>query len=318
MSLTALAHTFHTTAHPSANNIEGWLNELYDTLNGNMTGWDVGREQPGGTTEAVYFTPKAGTQAESDGLRVILAGADSGSPTPPLGLNESAWTTGRLYIGLAYNGGAFNSAGNGWHDSAPFTSGQFSGYFAVADDAQNSVSTFELAESAESIHLQVTDGSAVEGGGIAGALIDAESTAASNSINADGRVFAVMTTYYTQPPDYHEFGVSVSAWTHGSGSASKAVFLETDGVTWDSLFVGPRISSSNIPDPRQISSRPWMLPIYVWEQDSPYHILGRLREIYLGPRAINRDQLYDDAGNAIARLWANSFADASHSIAIKF
>lgn len=318
MSLTALQHAFHTTAKPSANTIEGWLNELYDTLSGNMTYWDVGRDQPGGTTEAVYFTPKAGTQAESDGLRVLLAGADSGAPTPTMGHSEPSYSNDRLYIGLVYNGGSFNSGGDGWFDSAPFTSGQFSGYFEVGDTTSNNPPNFELAESAESIVFQMTDNEEVQCGGLAGALIDAESTDASNSINSDGRIFTVLTNKPDGTPNYSDLGSAATAWTHGGTNNSKAVFLETDGVTWDTMFCGPHLSASNTPDLRLKDGTPWLLPIYFWEQDNPYHIIGRLREILLGPKAVNRDQLYDDAGNAVARLWTNNFDDATHSVAIKY
>lgn len=302
MSLTALEHSFIITDRPVDNTIEEWLNNIYDACNGNMTHWTCSRYQNGGTTEAVYFEPVGG-QAATDGLRVIFAGVDSGSPTPPMGLNVS-FDVDRLFVGLAYDGGAFNA----WDNAAPFTSGEFSGYLPCGDTGSQTVTSMRIGETAETIvYLQIDGGYYAEGGNVvAGAIIDAESTDSTNSINDDGRVFGVITSGYQNTGDFYDLGVDTNAWTHGNGTTdSKAVYLQPNGTTWEGLIAGPSLQYSGN-TLKQRDGSPWIAPIFFCQSGTPYRMVGRLREIGLGPISLTGNQLYGAGDTAVALLWSYS------------
>jgi hypothetical protein len=98
----------------------------YDDASGRTPGagsaWTVSRFQDTGTTEAVYATPPV------DGLnvRAIIAGFN-GAKTPTMRAPDS-WLSDCLLVSLNKNSGAFNA----WDDAAPFTTGEFFGYWKTS------------------------------------------------------------------------------------------------------------------------------------------------------------------------------------------
>lgn len=297
MPLTPLTHEDYITANPAANTIEEWLNELYDTVNGNMTNWTVDRYQNVGVTEAVYFTPKATTEADDADLRIIFAGVDSGSPTPTMGANSS-FSTGNLMVGMVVDGDVFNA----WDDPDPFTSGSFSGYH-VCGETFWTLDHFLIAESAGTILLCPQNNSGQSRGGAwVGAAFDAESTHPANSYDEDGRIYAVMTGGYDNTWSMYDIGYDTTPFTHStSAQEPKATYLETDG-TWDTMGLVGAIPNSNNSDMRQIDDSPWLLPIFAMDRTNPYHLLGRAREVYIGPKALTEDEVFDSDATAVARL----------------
>lgn len=142
MSLPLSDLTFYRMADqsPAAATIAGLLNAIYAALTSTTDYrgtslasthlWTVGREQPAGTTEAVYATAPSGTgMGKSPGL--IWAG-DSGASTPTM-LTPDSFAASNLLIGIAHTIGAWNA----WDNAAPFTSGTFSGYWRAAGTTWN-------------------------------------------------------------------------------------------------------------------------------------------------------------------------------------
>jgi len=313
MALAALAHEDYITGVPSANTIEEFLNELYSTLNGSMTHWDVARYQNVGVTEAVYFTPKAGTEADNADLRIIIAGVDSGAPTPTMG-PHSSFSTGKLLFGLVVDGGVFNA----WDDPDPFTSGNFSGYL-VGGETAVSIDHFLVAESAGTILVCPQDtGGRSRGGGWLGAAFDAESTHAANSFDGDGRIYAAMTGGYDNYWSMYDLGSDLVPFTHNTSTQEpKAVFLDTGG-TWSSLCLIGEMPNGNDTDMRQIDDSPWLIPIYAAQDYGVLHLLGRAREVYVGPKALTEDEVFDSGATAVARLLSYESGGSRVSLALKY
>jgi len=299
MSLTALAHVMHRTAAPAANTVEGWLNAIFAALDGGMTYWDVERYQLSTVTQALYFTPKAGGAAAAKNVRIMLAGADSGSLTPTMGLN-STFDNAKLYMSLTIGGGAFNA----WDDSDPFTShNHHSGLLPVGATASLTIDFFDFYESAETIQFVPvgTDGAA-KGGGQAGALIDPESDVAGNgSPTADSRVYAIWTAGDAQPySGIYQFGQSTGQpGTHSTPAGfAKAVFLANSG-TWTAMVGQPPVPTSNS-TLVQADGSPWLVPLYWYHAATPYRVLGRWREVMGGPKITHNTDIDNAQGARVA------------------
>lgn len=285
MTLTALTHVKHTTGAPAANTIHGWLEAIYATLNGAMTHWTVARYQNGGATECLYFTPKAG-QALTKNVRIMIAGADSGSLTPTMGTN-STFTNAALFMSMVIGAGAFNA----WDNANPFTSHDYNTGFCHAGLLSSiAAEKFEIYETAETLWvIPVITGSTVayKGGGCAGAMIDPESSVTTNvSATDDSRLWAISTFGSADFAQAWWMGAS-SAYIHYHSSTSngpKCMFLHPDG-TWDTLRFLTTYNSGNDLRLTQADGSPWLLPCFAVEMTGGYKILGRVRELYLGPYA---------------------------------
>lgn len=313
MPLTALQHVAHTSSVPASNTVEEWLNEMYDTLNGNMTYWDVGRYQNGGTTEAVYFTPKAATEADDADLRIIFAGVDSGAPTPPMGDSCSLYT-GYLYVGLCVDGGAFNA----WDDPDPFTSGDFSGYLYCYYDSLT-LNDMIILESAGTIIAHFSDGTYGKGGAWAGACFDAESTHPANSYDEDGRVYACLTGGRDVGWFMYTLGTNSAPFHHDTGiDEPKAVSIIPGSGGWETIECVGAASYSNFQYETFGDQSPWMVPIYAFAQTTPYNLLGRAREVFIGPGALSRDEIFDSGASPVARLLGYSESTPYTCLAVKY
>ncbi|MCG3184681.1 MAG: hypothetical protein ICCCNLDF_02809 [Planctomycetes bacterium] len=301
MTLTALTHVKHTTGAPAANTVHGWLEAVYDTLNGAMTHWTVTRYQNGGATECLYFTPKAG-QALTKNVRIMIAGADSGTLTPTMGTNSS-FANSTLFMAMVIGAGAFDA----WDAASPFTSHDYyTGFCHAGLLSSIAAEKFEIFETAETLWvIPVVTGAGVSyrGGGCAGALIDPESSVSTNvSATADSRVWAISTFGSTTFEQGWWIGAtSAYLFYHSSTSnAPKCLFLHPDG-TWDTLrCVGPYMESGGSPRWTQADGSPWLLPCYGAEQAGGSKVLGRLREVYMGPYMLYGVDIYNSADERTA------------------
>lgn len=139
------------------------------------------RFQASGTTEAVYATP-----ATSTALAVKWIFAGSSSAKSPTMASPDTWATNHLLVSINKNSGAFNA----WDAAAPFTSGQFFGYWRSWDTAANSgsVHMFECEEAVMLFFVRSSDGTVRAC--CAGAFIDPHSTDSADA-ESDERVYGV-------------------------------------------------------------------------------------------------------------------------------
>lgn len=171
--------------------------------------WTFSRYQNAGTTEAVYGTPPTDAIAH----RAIFAGVNAART--PLMASPDTWLANCLMVSVAKNAGAFAS----WdHASAPFTSGQFFGYWRVY--AGTTAAKVHVYESQECLAVFVEETGGSVYGALAGALWDPESSDTTNDSESDGRLYGVVTS--------------------GSGSAVSATFNTTA-----SAFLGHSVTIGN-------------------------------------------------------------------------
>lgn len=98
--------------------------------------WAWARHQNAGTTDAVYTTAVPSGPGVSP--RIIFAGATTGAPTMCW---PDTFIAASLLVGVNKYSGDYASAGQGWDQALPFTTGQFSGYYRAAGTPANSTST---------------------------------------------------------------------------------------------------------------------------------------------------------------------------------
>lgn len=172
----------------AASTVAGALDALYTVLGkstyedgsartpGSGSAWTAGRYQIAGpVTEAVHCTPPTGAINH----RLILAGSTS-AKTPTMA-SPDTWQTNVVLAGLAKNAGAFNA----WDNAAPFTSGQFYGYWRAASTGSGTFSKVWAIESQEAIFIvvELTTGICIPI--LAGAYLDPESST-SGACESDG------------------------------------------------------------------------------------------------------------------------------------
>lgn len=199
MSLAALHHRKLTTVTAVSNGVVGMLNAIWDAVQPSVTtyidgttrvftsggtGWTWSRYQSGGITQAVYASPPNGSLAQ----RIIIAGATT-TPTPSPTMIIDSYLANRLYMGINKNSGAFNA----WNAALPFTSGQWSGYVALATATPLVPLAFSILETEETVQIGVLTGSAgaMYGAGL-GALIDPDTGDAVDA-ESDGRIYGMWT-----------------------------------------------------------------------------------------------------------------------------
>ena len=226
MSLAALHHRKLTTVTSASNGIVDMLDAIWTavqpsvttyvdgttrTFSGSGTGWTWTRYQNAGVTQAIYASPPTGSLAQ----RIIIAGATT-TPTPSPTMLIDTFIANRLHIGLVKNAGAFNA----WNAAAPFTTGQFTGYVALATNGPVAPVTFTVYESEETI--QIAMGTASSGalyGAGAGALVDPDTGDAADG-ESDGRIYGL--------------------WTGGTSTFNQML---TNAAT--NVFMGHGVSSTN-------------------------------------------------------------------------
>lgn len=188
MSLATLNWKKTAPVNVAASSVAGALDALYSCLAkttyedgsarsaGSGSAWTAGRYQIAGpVTEAVYCTPPTGAINH----RLIFAGSTT-LKTPTMA-SPDTWTSNCVLAGLAKNAGAFNA----WDNAAPFTSGQFYGYWRAANTSSGTFSKVWIIESQEALFVVVELTTGVCIPILGGAYLDPESSTA-GSCESDG------------------------------------------------------------------------------------------------------------------------------------
>lgn len=188
MSLATLNWKKTAPVNVAASTVAGQLDALYSCLTkttyedgsarsaGSGSAWTAGRYQIAGpVTEAVYCTPPTGTIAH----RLIFAGSTT-AKTPTMATPDT-WATNCVLAGLAKNAGAFNA----WDNAAPFTSGQFYGYWRATSTGAGTWSRVWIIESQEALFVVFELTTGVCYAVLGGAYLDPESST-SGSCESDG------------------------------------------------------------------------------------------------------------------------------------
>ena len=171
-----------------------WLDALY-TLGIKTTYYDGSTRTPGsgqaGTysryqngvgTEAVYATPAVDTL----NLRYIWAG--SASAASPTMATPDVYATNNALASINKNSGAFNA----WDNAAPFTSGQFFGYWNAGWKTSVGAGALYMWECESAVYYVSSVGGFTRHGCL-GAWIKPGSTEASDA-ESDGNLYGVMTS----------------------------------------------------------------------------------------------------------------------------
>jgi|DEB19_MinimDraft_3_1074340.scaffolds.fasta_scaffold30478_2 hypothetical protein len=188
MSLATLNWKKTAPVNVAASTVAGALDALYSCLTkttyedgsarsaGSGSAWTAGRYQIAGpVTEAVYCTPPTGAINH----RLIFAGSTT-AKTPTMA-SPDTWATNIVLAGLAKNAGAFNA----WDNAAPFTSGQFYGYWRAANTGSGTFSRVWIIESQEALFVVVELTTGVCIPILGGAYLDPESSTA-GACESDG------------------------------------------------------------------------------------------------------------------------------------
>jgi hypothetical protein len=157
---------------------------------GTAKAWTWNRYQSGGTTEAVRAQPPSATDTLS--FRFILAGRSTAA-TPTMAGSDTYQTT-MLHASIAKNAGAYNA----WDAAAPFTSGQFFGYWRAVPVTTNTWGKVRLYECEEGINIEY-----ITSGGnkywIRACGDDPETPDTTLDGETDGRLYTLSVTGTTNP-----------------------------------------------------------------------------------------------------------------------
>lgn len=168
----------------------------------------------GTPTATVYGSPPSGTSMTMT-PRLIWAGhtATTGTMASP-----DTWLTSGLHGGIVKNAGAYNS----WSAAAPFTSGQFSGYWRWAPTAANAVATeVRCYVSEETVFVQIIQAGTTQYWGYIGAIMSPFTNDTTLDAEADNRLYGMIQQGASG-------AVSASFLTNGSGTFLSCV--DTNGT----------------------------------------------------------------------------------------
>lgn len=235
---------------------------------GSGVAWTPYSQISTGTTIGVSLTPVTSTL----GQKIVYAGGVAGSPTM---LSPDAYTTTRINFGLCKNAGAYSN----WADANPFTTGQFSGYTALATGT-----TINAIHAFESIDSVIVIGETAAGSlyfSMAGAMIDAESSDASNS-ESDGKLYCLFTTGYTNVGVITHSTLGTAAlFGHNASAGSTHSYVMNVGLSTTSNITRLFNMMTN-PDNtslRNIANEYVRLPIHISRATNGQYV-GRLREMF--------------------------------------
>ena len=300
MSLAALHHRKLTTVTAASGGVVDMLDAIWAAVQPSVTtysdgttrvftsggtGWTWSRYQSGGITQAVYATPPNGSLAQ----RIIIAGATT-TPTPSPTMIIDSYTANRLYMGINKNSGGFAS----WNAALPFTSGQWSGYVALATGNPLVPLAFCILETEETVQIGVLTGQAgaMYGAGL-GALIDPDTGDAVDA-ESDGRIYGMWTVgTSTLASAMLNFATTNVFMGHG-GSATNAHFL-TFAPNTGTMVATLREVGINAQTAANRTTRAGRFPATVMYATCVANWCGRIREIRL-IRPASFGQRVDAAG----------------------
>lgn len=282
MALPALQYRKITPQVPAGNTVENLLDAIWagfetatyadatTRTKGVGSAWSMTRYRSGGTvTEAVYGTPPSG--AVSSHLAVILAGVDAGAPTPTMRTPDT-FAIGQLLVSLCRSPGAFNA----WDNAAPFTTGDFFGYWRSV--APLSFSTkVHIYESQEDFWILIESATGTMACLRVGASLDPLSTDPADA-DLGGRLYAVLTSSNTAMSGNlwdnngpFEHSITANTKHHGVFTPGTTLIRTLDLIE-DHAPVGNNVMYITR------GGSPILWPAAVRDYNSPLFFVGRMRE----------------------------------------
>lgn len=304
MALTALNWRRMASQAVGSSTVENILNAIYtaygaatyidgETRAGKPTAWTILRYQNVGVTEAVYGTPPA---AAVNDLRVIISGVDAGAPTPTM-QTPDIFGTGKVLCSINKSSGVFNA----WDAAAPFTSGNFFGYWNCTHTINNIIAV-HCFESQEAIAVFFEGNTGLVSGCILGAHFD---PLTSNALDAEtsGRLYGILTSGTSS--------YSSSLWDAGGilqhspfNSGYHAGVFNPGLGTIDTLASGTLHAAVTGNSKTTVSGSPVLWPVCVQRYNSPYQLRAKIREILMFGQA-NMGDVVQDSG-AVDRAYLAS------------
>ena len=276
---------------------------------GSGSAWTVARYQNAGTTEAVYAVPPVGALAH----KVIFGGA-AGAKTPTMA-SPDTWVVNCVLVGLAKNAGAYNA----WDNAAPFTSGQFYGYWRLT--SQTTVVRVTVYEAEECLLVRYETSANIGNMCLIGALWDPGSVAAT-AAESDGRRYGVAVTNNNGvTSNFHE---AVQAWL-GHGVTVSTAHTMVAGVGAVATFtpcvrnsiVGSGLSSTTFLT--NAAGEALGIPIYhQYNTAAPNdQFVGVLRNVYVIKNSISEAVRQTSAGVAVWYCTGYSTAAAGNCVGLE-
>jgi hypothetical protein len=242
---------------------------------GSGSAWTWSRYQASSTTEAAYATPPLVTLTQ----RIILAGRVAAA-TPPMA-SPDVWVVNNLLASVVKNAGAFLA----WDNAAPFTTGQFFGYWRVWATSAG-VGTVHLYESQEAVMIVVATTAGVVYPVMLGAWCDPESPDVVLDAETDGKLYGSMVVGAAST------GLALAWWTQNStnslwitdttaGECHCGVFTPGAGSIISAERLVQPVSTMSATALQTRSGRYGRAAVGLRMSNAPTSLLGRLREIYM-------------------------------------
>jgi hypothetical protein len=237
---------------------------------GTGSAWTWARDGSGATCVAAYGVPPTVTALA---MRYIFAGNLVTTTYTPLSPDTA--TAGNLLVGMNKNSGAYA----GWATAAPFTTGNFSGFWRMAQAFAGAYSV-AMWESQEACVVQVTTSAGTNYAAQVGALFDPLTYTSGVTCETDNRVYYMCTTGSVVDSAFLSLTTaSAQAFgnTPGTGATGRSGYFVPGtgnigyvfrGGTWtpSTTFVSP-------------SGRVAMVPF--WSQNAAGQFLGAARNFYM-------------------------------------
>lgn len=290
-----IRHTDQTgTVAQLLEDIYGYLTSSTQYLDGTtrVTGsgaaWNWYKQTSGSATVAIYGIPPNSTLNH----RVIFAGT-SATVTPVMASPDS-FTVNTIDVSIAKNAGAFTH----FTSSAPFTTGQFFGYWhwcSLNAGTYTTIDRYQIFESEDcfGISVQLIDGTTTSPV-IAGAILDPDSTN-SQDAETDGKLYGIITggSNIANIIDFANFTTTTFTMhsTLSTGRPHAGIFLpNTSSVAAISRATGAPVASSFPYTTR--SGKFVREPIHYQLFTSPFNYIGRLRDCYISRNSLYGTVLY--------------------------
>jgi len=244
--------------------------------------------QSSSITEAVWCTPP-GTNLQT----ILMAGSVINTPTGSAMAAPDTPATNRLLVNITKGSGSYNN----WTLNPPITGGTTFGYWKAWTTVAGAGNAY-LWESKESVAIILSTSTGTTYGFIAGAILDPESTEASEA-ESDGRLYGMATS-----------GPIVIGTSFTTTDASVVSFLNTHSTLNDGAHYGvftpgssvlitlkltQLLHTSSTTTFRTISGKFVRQTISVSKLASPNSFMGRLRDIMYCTEGKTGQKLLDGA-----------------------
>jgi len=280
---------------------EGLLDAIYDAFQstkyadqkprtpGSGTAWLMSRYKNASVTEAIYG--KAPEAAIST-MDVILAGVDTGSPSPTMRTPDTLGT-GAVYASVNKGGSGFTT----WDGAAPFGAGKFFGYWRGINATSFGILVwvFESMEDFWVLSMSSTGSLAIIR---IGAIIDPHTADASDA-ETSGRLFGMVTCgtggttanlwdsngpfHHNAAANSHHFGVFIPG-------AATITTLRVNATQAPSAASATSINRGRLP---------FLQPVAIRDLVTPYAFIGELRDTFVFEGSKMSERVVDKAtGNS--------------------